>query len=201
VAELDRHQTQGGTDCRRFRDGSILCDCPGASRVFDAHARLCLDGFCIGQSIKAPRFDAVTWITPQDFTKEVCRSVGCTPRVAFRGYPVSVQTALAEAVSWLYSASLWRYNILTKSYLGVLRHYQYECNMSARGWMGERRFFGAYRSVLSQYLTVIGLRLIDGELRVYRIGREYPYHNNAEILGLAANCATSTGNGSCHMTT
>lgn len=50
---------------------------------------------------------------------------------------------------------------------------------------GERRFIGAYKSIPSNYLTVIGLRLIGGELRVYRIARQYPYRNPAELRGLA----------------
>jgi hypothetical protein len=50
---------------------------------------------------------------------------------------------------------------------------------------GERRFLGIYRSSPSHYLTVVGLRLIDGELKVYRIARQYPYHNESELVSLA----------------
>ena len=147
-------------------------------------AELCLDGFCIGQRINDSRFAAVDWRIPHDsFTKEPCNGVGCTPQIAFRGYTVAYQKALAEAVSWVYG--LGHYNIITKDNLDVLRHYKYECNLSARGTFGERRFFGAYQSIPSRYLTVIGLRLIDGELKVYRIARRYPYHTQAEIVALA----------------
>ena len=124
------------------------------------------------------------WIVPHDsFTKEPCNGVGCTPQIAFRGYADGHQKALAEAVSWVYG--LGHYNIVKKDNLEVLRHYKYECNPSARGMFGERRFFGAYRSIPSHYLTMIGLRLIDGELRVYRIARQYPYHTQAELVSLA----------------
>ena len=61
---------------------------------------LCLDGFCIGESINDSRFDAVDWLTPEKFYgKDACKGVGCSPQVAFRGYPASDQQALAEAVS------------------------------------------------------------------------------------------------------
>jgi len=154
------------------------------ARAPDSRTELCLDGFCIGQSIKDARFDAVDWIVPHDnFTQVPCNGVGCAPQIAFRGYTNAYQDALAEAVSWVYG--LGRYNVVKKDNLEVLRHYKYECNLSARGMFGERRFFGAYRSIPSHYLTVIGLRLIDGELRVYRIARQYPYHTPAEIVSLA----------------
>ena len=77
------------------------------------------------------------------------------------------------------------YNIITKSTLPVFRHYTYECNPSARGIFGQRRFFGMYRSSPSHYYTVIGLRLIGDELRVYRIARQFPYHTPADINSLA----------------
>jgi hypothetical protein len=145
---------------------------------------LCLDGFCIGQSINDARFDAVDWIIPNDsFAKEPCNGIGCAPQVAFRGYAEVYQKALAEAVSWIYG--LGRYNIVKKDTVEVLRHYKYECNLSARGIFGERRFFGAYRSVPSRYLTVVGLRLINGELEVYRIARQFPYHTQGELVSLA----------------
>src|SRR5208337_434278 len=95
----------------------------------DHNAALCLDGFCIGQSITDPRFDVVNWIIPHDVTKEACVRIACRPTVAFRGYPESNQQALAEAVSWIYG---WidHYNILSKSNLEALRLYKYECNAS-----------------------------------------------------------------------
>ncbi len=145
---------------------------------------LCLDGFCIGQSISDKRFEGVDWIIPQKgFAKEPCNGVGCAPQNAFRGYPEAYQKRLAETVSWVYG--LGHYNIVTKDTLELLRHYKYECNPSARGIFGERRFFGIYRSIPSQYLTVIGLRLIDSDLKVYRIVRQIPYHNQAELMSLA----------------
>jgi len=145
---------------------------------------LCLDGFCIGQSVNDRRFDGVEWIIPQKgFAKEPCNGVGCAPQNAFRGYPEAYQKPLAETVSWVYG--LGHYNIVTEDTLELLRHYKYECNPSARGIFGERRFFGIYRSIPSHYLTVIGLRLIDGDLKVYRIVRQIPYHTQAELMSLA----------------
>jgi hypothetical protein len=37
----------------------------------------------------------------------------------------------------------------------------------------------------NKYFTVVGLRLIGGELRVYRIARQYPYHHQTELTSLA----------------
>ncbi len=148
--------------------------------------KLCLDGFCIGQTIQDPRFDQVAWITPtKNLITEECRGVGCQPEVAFRGYPREDQLKLADAVRLRYNAEIYNYNVLTKDDLAALRIYRYECNPSARGLWGERRFFGAYKSSPSQYLTVVGLRLINGELTVYRVARQYPYHNQAELVSLA----------------
>lgn len=147
---------------------------------------LCLDGFCIGQSIQDAQFDKTAWITPQkDLIKDNCTGVGCRPEVAFRGYAIQDQAKLAEAISWKYNATIPNYNMVTKDNLGVLRLYKYECNPSAGGIWGERRFFGAYLSTPSQYLTVVGLRLIGGRLTVYRIARQYPYHNQNELVSLA----------------
>ena len=155
---------------------------------------LCLDGFCIGQSINDARFNAVDWVAPRDTTKEQCRGIACQPQIAFRGYPERYQGTLADAVSWMYG--LGHYNIIRKDTLPILRHYRYECNLSARPIQGgERRFFGLYLSVPSRYLTVIGLRLIDGELRVYRIARQYPYHNPGELISLAKTSRSQFGDG------
>jgi hypothetical protein len=145
---------------------------------------LCLDGFCIGQSIQDARFDKADWIVPQkDLVKEPCNGVGCQPGVAFRGYAAGDQAKLAEAMSWKYGLN--NYNVVTPTNLETLRRYKYECNPSARGLWGERRFFGAYRSAPSQYLTVVGLRLTNGDLTVYRIARQYPYRNQNELVSLA----------------
>lgn len=153
---------------------------------------LCLDGFCIGQTIQDARFDAVAWLTPKkDMVKEDCTGVGCRPENAFRGYAREDQINLAAALSWRYGGNA--YNVLTKDNLGVLRRYKYECNASARGIWGERRFLGAYRSAPSQYLTVVGLRLIHGELTVYRIARQYPYHDQNEIRALARQLSAQYG--------
>lgn len=155
-------------------------------RVLADEQGLCLDGFCIGQSIGAPRFADVQWIVPtKDYHQIKCASVGCRPAIAFRGYPMKYQNELTEALSWQYEQFGMGYNIITNQNLSVLRLYHYECNRSARGMWGERRFLGAYRSAPSGYLTVIGLRLIAGELRVYRIARQYPYHNTSELRSLA----------------
>lgn len=40
-----------------------------------------------------------------------------------------------------------------------------------------------YRSP-NHYLTIIGLRFIGGELRVYRIARQYPFPNQHELVAL-----------------
>lgn len=61
----------------------------------------------------------------------------------------------------------------------------YQCNPSPRGMWGQRQFIGAYRSIPSGYLTVTGLRLTRGQLRAYRIARQYPYRNSAELRRLA----------------
>ena len=146
--------------------------------------QLCLDGFCIGQTIQDARFSKVAWITPKKYlTKQDCTGVGCQPENAFRGYAGQDQVKLAEALSWKYGLNA--YNVVTNENLGILRRYKYECNPSARGIWGERRFIGAYRSIPSQYLTVVGLRLINSELTIYRIARQYPYHNQNELLSLA----------------
>ena len=153
---------------------------------------LCLDGFCVGQSIQDARFDKAAWIVPQKgLIKEPCNGVGCQPEVAFRGYPSEDQAKLAEAVSWKYGLN--NYNVLTKANLGALRLYKYECNPSARGIFGERRFWGAYRSVPSHYLTVVGLRLINGDLAIYRIARQYPYRNPSELRSLARELSIQYG--------
>jgi hypothetical protein len=144
----------------------------------------CLDGFCIEHGITDARFGGVAWIIPnKDIVHENCAGVGCQPEVAFRGYPARYQQELADAVSWSYGLN--KYNIITEKNLGALRQYKYECNASARGMWGERRFLGAYRSTPTGYLTIVGLRLINSELRVYRIARQYPYRNQSELSTLA----------------
>lgn len=144
---------------------------------------LCLDGVCIGQSINDPNFDQIKWIIPKEgVTKQACAGIGCKPQIAFHGYSSEDQKQLAEALSWNYG--LTRYNIITKTNLGILRRYKYECNPSPRGIDAERRFFGAYLSSRRQYLTIVGLRLIGGELKVYRIARQYRYRNQTELISL-----------------
>ena len=148
--------------------------------------KLCLDGFCIGQTIQDAQFDRVAWITPtKNLTSEECRGVSCQPEVAFRGFSREDQLRLAGAVRLTYHAEIYSYSMLTKDNLAALRLYRYECNPSARGLWGERRFFGAYKSTPGQYLTVVGLRLINGELTVYRLARQYPWRNQGELVSLA----------------
>jgi hypothetical protein len=143
-----------------------------------------MDGFCIGQSIRDSRFDQINWILPkQGLTKQTCKGIGCRAEVAFRGYARDDQKQLAEFLSWSYG--LADYNIITNANLGTLRRYRYECNPSPRGINGERRFFGAFLSAPNKFLTVVGLRLVDGELKIYRIARQYPFHNQAELIALA----------------
>jgi len=155
---------------------------------------LCLDGFCIGQTIQDTRFNSPTWILPpkKELIQDECTGIGCKPENAFRGYPRQDQIALAAALSWHYGLN--QYNVVTKENLQQLRHYTYECNSSARGGIwGQRRFIGIYRSAPSGYLTIVGLRLINGELRVYRIARQFPYHNPEEIQSLAQQLRTQFG--------
>lgn len=168
---------------RLFRSIYILSVLSVGSLSAQSASHLCLDGFCVGQSINDPHFDEVNWIVPKDLTKEACGGVGCKPEVAFRGYSTQNQNQLGEALSLVYGLRV--YNIITKTNLGVLRQYRYECNLSPRGIGSERRFLAAYFSSPSGYLTVIGLRLIGGELRVYRIVRQYPYRNQSELDSLA----------------
>jgi hypothetical protein len=142
-------------------------------------ARLCLDGLCIGESINDPHFTKVNWIVPtKEYVKEPCDHIACKPEVAFRGYPSETQKQLADTLSWVYG-SIYFYNVITKANVEVLRHYRYECSNT------ERHFFAAYFSEPSHYLTVVGLRLIGGELRIYRIVRQYPFHNQDELMSLA----------------
>lgn len=154
---------------------------------------LCLDGFCIGQSINALRFEQKHWIVPANNPRAVtkyryvpCTNVTCSPTVAFRGYPSKVQQNLASALSWQFTdGSFHSYTIITNKNLSVLQQYRYECVGSPGGFeVGERRFMGGYWSRPSHYLTVVGLRLIGGELRVYRIARQFPYHNADELVSL-----------------
>ena len=146
---------------------------------------LCLDGFCIGQNITDARFAEVHWLTPtNDITEEDCNGVGCQPAVAFRGYAPEVQQALASALRFRFG--LPKYNLINDQNLDLLRQYKYECNPSARGGIfGQRRFLGIFRSATSGHLTAVGLRLQSGELTVYRIARQFPYHSLAELSELA----------------
>jgi hypothetical protein len=116
-----------------------------------------------------------------------CANVTCRPTVAFRGYLLQTQQELASALSWQFSdASAHSYTIITDGNLAALRQYHYECVASPGGFgFGERRFIGFYWSQPSHYLTVVGLRLIDGELRVYRIARQFSYHNMEELGSVA----------------
>lgn len=153
---------------------------------------LCLDEFCIGQSINDTHFSQIDWGIPREnYTKEKCDGVGCQPDIAFYGYDHEQQNRLAEAVSWKYGLN--QYTIVTKTNLDILRKYKYECNLSARGIFGERRFLGFYKSLPSGYLTIVGLRLIGGELKIYRIARQYPYQTQSELVELAKKMKTKYG--------
>jgi hypothetical protein len=145
----------------------------------DNRREMCLDGLCIGQSISDGVFEKVDWIVPnKELTKQACQHVACQPDVAFRGYSSGAQRQLADALAWVYG-SIWTYNVVTKDNVAVLRQYKYECADK------ERHFMAAYFSTPSHYLTVLGLRLIDGKLRIYRIVRQYPFHNQNELGSLA----------------
>jgi hypothetical protein len=173
-------KVQGSTLCRVV----LLCvsGCLAANAAFAQHSD-CLDGFCIGQSIQDHRFDTIEWLLPKNsVSKERCVGIACQPQNAFRGYTPTAQAQLALAVSWRYG--LRGQTPIFKEDLPALRSYKYECNQPASAITGERRFFGVYRSIPSGYTTVIGLRLIDGDLKIYRISREYPFHNQGELLSL-----------------
>jgi hypothetical protein len=145
----------------------------------DNRRGICLDGLCIGQSISDSIFEKVDWIVPNKYlTKQACQHVACQPDVAFRGYSDGAQRQLSDALMWVYG-SIWSYSVVTKDNLAVLRQYKYECADK------ERHFMAAYFSTPSHYLTVVGLRLIGGELRIYRIVRQYPFRNQTELGSLA----------------
>ena len=163
------------------------------STLWGQESQLCLDGFCIGQTIQDARFATIQWLIPSKNLETVrCAGIGCQPGNAFRGYPADMQEALSSALALMYMKS---YNLITPKNLATLRHYQYECNPSPDGvWAeGQRRFIGIYRSKPSNYLTVVGLRLINGELTVYRIARQFPFHNKVEFLSLAKQITAKYG--------
>jgi hypothetical protein len=163
----------------------LLCS---AGSVSAQNGKLCLDGLCIGESINDPHFAQVNWIVPnKELTKEACVRVTCKPEVAFRGYPAETQKQLSETLSWVYG-SIYPYNVVTKANIEVLRQYKYECSNS------ERHFMAAYFSDPSHYLTIVGLRLMGGELRIYRIVRQYPYRNQNELVALAKKLHDEHGN-------
>ena len=163
----------------------------GAQAAQGPNGHLCLDDICIGQSIKDKAFSAITWLVPKDAVEEKCTGIGCAPEVAFKGYPADAQQALAEAMKLSFGTQ--SVTIVQNRTLAALRTYAYECNPSPRTIWGERRFMGLFRTVPSGYVTVVGFRLIDGELKVYRIARQYPYRNNDEIRSLARNFASTYG--------
>ncbi len=140
---------------------------------------MCVDDLCIGQSISDSVFEKVNWIVPnKELTKQTCQHIACQADVAFRGYSGKAQHQLSDALMWVYG-SIWSYSVVTKDNLAVLRQYKYECADK------ERHFMAAYFSTPSHYLTVVGLRLVGGELRIYRIVRQYPFRNQSELGSLA----------------
>ena len=158
-----------------------------------ANKGLCLDGFCIGQSINDARFTEVNWVILKDgLGRNNVPELDASRKSLFAVILMRIGKKLAEVLSWHYG--LMQYNIITKANVGVLRGYKYECNPSPRGIDGERRFLGAYRSSPSQFLTVVGLRLVGGELRVYRIARQYPFHNQTELISLGRKVHDQYGN-------
>lgn len=145
---------------------------------------LCLDGFCIGQPITAERFGQVAWMIPKEARSQPCALTTCVPNVAFRGYSDADGVAVARALDL--QVGIPPETMVTNGDLGGLREYRYECNPAPRGGIfGERRFMGVFRSSPTNYLTAVGLRLIDGQLRVFRIVRRFPYHNRGELASLA----------------
>jgi hypothetical protein len=163
----------------KIRFHCALALCVLLTGVSLAQHPLCLDGLCIGESINDPSFAKVDWIVPnKELTKQTCQRVACRTDVAFRGYSSETQKQLSDALMLVYG-SIWSYNVVTKDNLSVLRQYKYECADR------ERHFMAAYFSTPSRYLTVIGLRLMGGELRIYRIARQYPFRNQTELGSLA----------------
>jgi hypothetical protein len=96
---------------------AFLCIAIFPSRVgWAQQPTLCLDGFCIGQTIQDARLDAVAWLTPtKDMVKEDCTGGGCQPENAFRGYAKEDQVKLADALSWKYGGNA--YNVITRTTL------------------------------------------------------------------------------------
>jgi hypothetical protein len=81
---------------RRLHPGlfALLLILPCATALPSEQKGLCLDGFCIGQTIHAHRFDEPAWILPKaDLQRDVCKGVGCRPGNAFRGYSLQDQIA------------------------------------------------------------------------------------------------------------
>ena len=148
----------------------------------------CIDGFCIGQSIKSARFTQVDWLIPRDVRSSPCVATKCVPGIAFRGYTADEQVSLANALDL--QIGLPFENVITTDNLKVLSEYRYECNPAPRtGIFGERRFVGVFRSRPSGYATAVGLRLVGGELKVYRVARRFPYRTNDELRSLASSVA------------
>lgn len=90
---------------------------PSQSSRADDFEPLCLDGFCIGLPITAPRFEQIAWIVPRkDFAQDPCTGIGCQPEVAFRGYPPAEQVQLAAALSWVFhdTSDALPYNVVTE---------------------------------------------------------------------------------------
>ncbi len=167
---------------------------PGLAIAQSTKTYLCLDGFCIGQPISAARFDEVTWLKPEQLRQVPCEARACQPDIAFRGYPPADRVALASAFSWVFTAgNVKDYAIITTETLRVFRRYRYECNPQPRN-SGQRRFIGAFRSSESGHPTIVGLRLIDGTLTVYRIAREIPFENGYQFKSLADAVRAQYGN-------
>jgi hypothetical protein len=160
----------------------LLCSLPALPAAAQGN-QLCVDRFCIGRSIKDASFDGVDWLRPRDAVEQPCQGIGCSPDVAFKGYAAETQRQLAQAIQLVYGTP--PYNLLLKGTLQALRNYSYECNPSPRGIFAERRFVGIFRSTPGRYLTVVGLRLINSELRVYRLAREFRFKNQYELTSLA----------------
>ena len=154
---------------------------------FSARAEsICIDDFCIGESINAERFGQVRWLVPQQVKLSSCLMTTCVPEAAFRGYSPEDQDTVARALDLQIGIPF--FNVVTNDNLAALRRYKYECNPSPRGGIfGERRFVGFFKSEPSNYLTAVGLRIVGGGLRVYRIVRRFPYHATEELSSLARN--------------
>jgi len=153
----------------------------------EAPAHQCLDDFCIGQNISSHRFDDVQWLVPTKLVnRDQCTGHNCSPEAEFPGYPSDASGAF-EHLTTITTFDMSKATVITASTLGTLRKLRYDCTHP------ERRVIGIYRSKPSGYLTIVGLRIFPDGLRVYRLARQFPYRNQAELISLSHTVKSSYG--------